>query len=141
MMFLCVGVIGAWAYEKSQMQELADFFENAHPFPHVVIDNFFSPELADRIELNFPTPKGTCNEWKQDGWHVYDNPMEGKLIYNLHDNSEMLSKYDRVFPHVWSALQSDAFVDKMKVCPESGVERGRGRKRAGILCVALMRLK
>ena len=57
------GIIGDWAYNATKLNELAMFFEDAHPFPHVVLDNFFSPEAADRIEHRFPAPNGTWAEW------------------------------------------------------------------------------
>jgi hypothetical protein len=58
------GIIGDWAFDPKKVEELAAFFENAHPFPYVVIDNFFSAEAADRIDRRFPAPNGTLPEWQ-----------------------------------------------------------------------------
>jgi hypothetical protein len=51
--------------DDKKLAELSDLFENARPFPYVVIDNFFSPAAADRIESRFPVPNGTCSDWQQ----------------------------------------------------------------------------
>lgn len=39
---------------------------NAKPFPHVVLDNFFSPELLDEVLEEFPAPG-------QIKWEKFDN--------------------------------------------------------------------
>ena len=64
-LFSRAGVLGEWAANATARAELASLFSGAHPFPHVVIDNFFSPEAADRIERRFPVPNGTVADWKQ----------------------------------------------------------------------------
>jgi len=61
----CTGIIGEWAFDQQKLAELAKSFEHAHPYPYVVIDNFFSPETADRIDKRFPVPHGTSDEWQQ----------------------------------------------------------------------------
>jgi hypothetical protein len=142
----CADVIGKWATDAGKLAELAASFATAHPFPYVVIDDFFAPEVADRIDRRFPVPNGTLPEWQAQvrgragarsdgppapppphplsglppaaipgcqgcpadetsrrmcprsplaprsscvspqGWHIYDNPIEGKLA---HDNLEV----------------------------------------------------
>jgi hypothetical protein len=62
--FSRAGVLGEWAANATARAELASLFSGAHPFPYVVIDNFFSPEAADRIERRFPVPNGTVADWK-----------------------------------------------------------------------------
>ncbi len=57
-------VIGEWATDKGRLAELAASFATAHPFPFVVIDSFFAPEVADRIDNRFPVPNGTLPEWQ-----------------------------------------------------------------------------
>lgn len=53
-----------------------DNFWNEKPFPHVVIDNFFTEEVAQEIAKEFPSPNSqTFNV-------VYDNPIEVKLTGN-----------------------------------------------------------
>ena len=104
-------MIGAWQHNASKLAELAKVFNDAHPFPYVVIDNFFSTEAADRLEQRFPAPNGTRHDWLQQGWHIYDNPIEGKLV---HDNLERMGEHDGIFTSMWDALQSDAFVGLMR---------------------------
>ena len=38
-------MLGDWQHDTTT---LADLFQDAEPFPHVVIDDFFSAEVADR---------------------------------------------------------------------------------------------
>jgi hypothetical protein len=48
-------------------------FQEAQPFPHVVIPNFFREDVAQLLFEEFPDPS-------QDGdWHRYHNPIEVKL--------------------------------------------------------------
>ena len=61
----CTGIIGEWAFDKEKLAELANSFEHAHPYPYVVIDNFFTPEMANRIDQGFPVPNGSSTEWQQ----------------------------------------------------------------------------
>ena len=47
------------------------------------------------------------HEWETQGWHVYDNPIEGKLA---HDNLEAMAEHDTVFRYMWKVLQSEALI-------------------------------
>lgn len=47
----------------------------ARPFPHLVIDNFFDPEVAYELDQEFPL-------FGDDVWHQYDNPLEIKKTCN-----------------------------------------------------------
>ncbi|NRB72659.1 MAG: 2OG-Fe(II) oxygenase, partial [Xanthomonadales bacterium] len=38
----------------TRVPDLADRFRTASPFRFVAIDNFFKPELADRLAAQFP---------------------------------------------------------------------------------------
>lgn len=62
-------MFGPW---ERDISALAERFQRASPFPHVVIDDFFAPDLARRLLSDFPAPNA-------DLWHVYDNPLEQKL--------------------------------------------------------------
>jgi 2OG-Fe(II) oxygenase superfamily len=50
----------------------ASSYRNAQPFPHVVFDNFFDPELLDLVLTEFPKPT-------QIKWESFDNAQEIKL--------------------------------------------------------------
>ena len=119
------------------LYSLHDRFDSARPFPHIVINDFFSPEVASRIETRFPIPNGTTtSEWIAQGWHVgsttalpcdieknrsliknhclwqvYDNPIEGKLA---NDDVKAMAQYDPIFGSMWSVLQSRKMIDLVK---------------------------
>jgi hypothetical protein len=58
------------------MAEVADAaataYASAKPFPHVVLDDFFDPELVNQVLAEFPRP-GAID------WQRFDNPQEIKL--------------------------------------------------------------
>jgi hypothetical protein len=47
-------------------------YQQAKPFPHIVIDNFFDPELLEQVLQEFPKPG-------QISWQRFDNEREIKL--------------------------------------------------------------
>lgn len=52
-------------------------------------------EIASRIDTAFPIPDGnSATRWRAQGWHVYDNPMEGKLVV---DNIDIMKRHDSIF--------------------------------------------
>lgn len=53
----------------------ADSFFNAIPYPHLIIDNFLKPEVADELERVFP-------DSEVDFWYQYNNKIEIKLACN-----------------------------------------------------------
>lgn len=54
------------------IEKLSAEFKNALPFNHVVIDNFFTSEIANEIVASFP-------DHNSDAWTVsYNNPVENK---------------------------------------------------------------
>ena len=50
-------------------------FQNADPFPHIVIDNFFNEDFLSRIVEKYPN-------YDDVKWWKYDNPFEKKLAFN-----------------------------------------------------------
>lgn len=54
---------------------IRETFNDNEPFRHVVIDNFFIPEVAEKLSEEFPDPNATQ-------MHVYKNPIENKLTLN-----------------------------------------------------------
>ncbi len=62
---------GKWTQSKANN---ADKFQTALPFPHIVIDNFFSAEYADQLEKLFPTV--------DEKWFYYCNPIEVKHVFD-----------------------------------------------------------
>lgn len=53
-------------------RDLRGQYRAAQPFPHIVIDDFFSPEVVDRVLAEFPTPG-------QVAWQRFESPQERKL--------------------------------------------------------------
>ena len=60
---------GLYFFNRREMNDLADRlheeFKNAEPFPHVVIDNFFPQNVAERIGSSFPGINDI--DWKFEG--------------------------------------------------------------------------
>jgi hypothetical protein len=59
MSFLPVKSDGNWAFfdeksAKNKGSEIANRYQNAEPFPHIVIDNFLPEELLNRVLADFP---------------------------------------------------------------------------------------
>lgn len=53
-------------------------FADAQPFPHVVIDDFFEPEVAEALERDIPP-------FDDASWWQYSNPVEEKRALNHWD--------------------------------------------------------
>src|SRR5436190_6002794 len=53
-------------------------FEQAQPFSHVVIDDFFLPEIAEALETDIPP-------FNHPSWSEYSNPIEEKRALNHWD--------------------------------------------------------
>ena len=83
--------------ERNWYNVRADFL-SAEPFHHAVIDNFFTPEVADKLFAEFPA-------YDSDQWIYYHNALEDKKTCN-HWDKFPLTTY-RVFEY----LNSSAFVD------------------------------
>lgn len=59
----------------SDYKGLASTFQQASPFPHVVIDDFLDLDLARSIEKEFPASDS-------QKWYSYDNAIEDKKALN-----------------------------------------------------------
>ena len=58
------------------LSELKEKYENGKPFKHVVIDNFFKLDVANRLADEFP------NYTNDELWNIYKNPLEIKRTNN-----------------------------------------------------------
>lgn len=104
--------LGNWACDESSLTDIRSKFAAAIPFPHVTIPNFFCDAVAQAIAKNFPVPRGEhVSDWKAEGWHVYDNPIEGKL--SMSDITTMAA-HDPIFESIWVVLQSDEMISLIK---------------------------
>lgn len=64
-----------------------DHYENADPFPHVVLDDLFEDADLDIVLRDFPKPGDTQ-------WMRFDNPLEKKLGYS-HEQSRISANVRR----------------------------------------------
>ena len=83
-------------------EALVDQFRSAEPYDHLVIDDFFSPEVAEGLVAEFPT-------FDSNVWWEYNNPIEIKKACNIWD------KFPRVTYSVFDYLNSPEFVNRMSV--------------------------
>lgn len=67
------------------------------PFDHVVIDDFFLPNIAQSLHEEFP-------DFESDVWKGYNSPIEKKRLCNTWDSFPVLTY------KVFSALNSPEFV-------------------------------
>lgn len=101
-------MFGSWT---TRLPELRQEFLEANPFEHVIINNFFTDEVAERLYADFPKPSSK--------WHHYDNPIEQK--YALNDFSELTS-FKETFdclqtPEVLSLMRDVTSIDNLEADP------------------------
>lgn len=75
-------------------------FQTAEPFPHCVIDSFFTDETFADLVREFGSPT------EEPDWHRYWNPIEKKYALNRFSTRPFTTE-------VFNALQSDAFVQRI----------------------------
>ena len=63
-----------------------DVFRSADPFPHVVIDGFLKPEVADRLEAGFPPVEHKI--WKHH-LHRHSHKFAGPVGLPHHPGTEV----------------------------------------------------
>ena len=96
-----VTCLAEWS-DNSNTQALRVMYENAPPFPHVVLDPFFQPEYALELARAFPLPSQQPTQW-----YKYDNPLEKKYALNRFDQLPL-------FQSLFAFLQSDDLINVLK---------------------------
>lgn len=82
-------------------------WQSLDPFPHLVIDGFFEPQLAHRLSSGFP-------EFDSPLWHSYNNAIEvKKALNNWHHFSPDLYRF---FSDINSREAINLF-EKLTGCP------------------------
>jgi Rps23 Pro-64 3,4-dihydroxylase Tpa1-like proline 4-hydroxylase len=82
--------------------ELKNEFKNSKPFNHVIIDNFFIPEIAEQLYLDFP-------KYEDDAITVfYRNPVENKKALNSWD------KFPGATYSAFTFLSRNYFLNRVK---------------------------
>ena len=80
---------------------LKEKFCSSEPFDHIVIDDFFTPEVAQQLESEFP-------EFNSPLWYSYDNPIEKKRALNSWD------RFPKITYQVFSYLNSGEFLNDLQ---------------------------
>jgi hypothetical protein len=126
-----MSIFGNWITDTKIFDKLSEDFENAEPFPYIIIPNFFNDEVAEHIHNIFPNPKGSSSmEWQKQGWHVYDNPIEGKLAM---DNLDKMGEIDEILIKMWDELESKFLINKIsEITSISNLEKDPHRHGAGL---------
>lgn len=88
-------------YLSDRSEQLRQSYVSAKPYPHLVIDDLFEPELLDRLVDEFPKPK-------QRDWLLWDSEHELKATSR---GIEGLSLFTQIFCH-W--LNSRDFVSEIE---------------------------
>jgi hypothetical protein len=124
-----LSVLGEWHSNTVTKADLKTRFESADPFPFIVIPNFLTEEAFEAASTAFPAPSLNHETDKAAGWHVYDNPIEGKFA--LDD----MSKFPENVRKVYCALFHEDFVKIMEeVTGTQGLELDPYHHGAGLHC-------
>ena len=81
--------------------EIKENYESSKPFEHVVIDNFFLPEIADKISEEFP-------DFNDAALNDHNSPLEIKKTMN---------RWDRFPPTTYRAFaffNSTPFLEELR---------------------------
>lgn len=92
-------------------------FRASKPFNHIVIDDFFEPQIAEGLAIEFP-------DFESEIWSEYNNPIEIKKLCNRWD------KFPPLTYSVFTYLNSPEFVKRIgvlvgeKIYPDPGLNGG-----------------
>lgn len=94
-------------FSKTRLSELADRhrhdYQNAAPFPHVVIDDFMSPDVLDRVLDEFP-------DKKKIDWVDFDDATQKKLGQK---NEDGLGDFTRALLYQFNSAPFINFLEKL----------------------------
>lgn len=104
-------------FKQLRLSHRAQEWLSADPFPHLVIDGFFRPEMAKQLAASIP-------EFEAATWHLYDSPIERKRTLNAWDRFPA-----SIYRAIWE-LCSPAFVAQLealtgcRLYPDFGLHGG-----------------
>lgn len=81
--------------------EVKQQYQNSLPFNHVIIDNFFLPQVAEQLAKEFPS-------YNNPGLGFYNNAIENKKVLNKWD------KFPKLTYQVFTYLGRSEFVSNMR---------------------------
>ena len=93
-------VFGKWIHSADTMNPE---FANAAPYPHIIIPDFLSDELADQIDAEFPVD---IND--RTRWHKYNNPIEVKYA------NDYMDTYPASIRRLFLAYTHPEFMDRIR---------------------------
>lgn len=103
---------------------MRDLFNDAKPFPHVVIDNLLDDEALRSLVGNYPRVED--KSW----WH-YDNPLERKYAFND------LTQLDELFRDFFDEANSPEVVAQLgRLADLHGLVPDRALKGGGLHQIA-----
>jgi hypothetical protein len=97
---------------------LAERFRGAKPFHHIVIDDFFLPEIARQLAAEVPTADSAV-------WREYNNQIEVKRVCNHWD------RFPATTYCVMTFLHSAPFVQQLSVLSGASLTADMGLNGAG----------
>jgi Rps23 Pro-64 3,4-dihydroxylase Tpa1-like proline 4-hydroxylase len=93
-------VFGEWIHATDQQNSK---FANAAPYPHIIIPDFLSTELADQIDTEFPVDIDDHTKW-----HKYNNPIEVKYA------NDYMDTYPASIRKLFFAYTHPKFINRMR---------------------------
>jgi len=90
-----MAVVNPSLFEEEKIAELRKQFDEAHPYRHLVIDNFLQSDVADQVNQEFPTVEALKTHWKS----LNEKKSESSDFADLHP----------VFQSVRDALANEEF--------------------------------
>src|SRR6185503_675228 len=97
--------LNIWALVNSHSaREITQFrkeFTNANPFPHMVVDNFFTADFLRNLERDFPIKDENYDRFCiEDGGHIGTNYANGDV-----------TQFPPAFKQLDALIQSKAFLN------------------------------
>ena len=86
--------------------KISETYNKGYPFKHVVIDDFFLPEVADKLSEEFP-------DYNDTSLNNLNNPLENKKSNNHWD------RFPSCTYRAFMELGKEKFLDFMKVLSDS----------------------
>lgn len=86
--------------------DISEDFRSAYPFNHVVIDNFFIEEVADKLSSEFP-------DYNDPTINNHNSPLENKRTCNVWD------KFPSCTYRTFMLLGSEEFTNNMRILTQN----------------------
>ena len=121
-------MFGSWI---NNLESLSNDYTNAKPYEHLAIPNFFTEEYAEEIAKHFHDP--------DDTWFKYDNPFEGKYLFNKFKDGDFLKgTIDALYsPECVSAMSTISKITNLEIDPHLNAGGLHAYPRNGISGVHL----